>query len=281
MNYMMVFLLGLSSLFAQEIVFDTTRSMFGAGEINLECQLKEKHDKCKFDTGANISTISSGSVLLEEENPEVIASTSYTTATGAQKSCDFIKITDIKIGNYLIDELTPVSCNLNPGEKAKNLIGLDAFHQKSFYLDYKSGKIIVNYTPPEDKVLRDFDVDSVGHILIPVRLTDGTSSTAMFDTGASLTVVSNKFINDHEQRFSVLETNNLGQDSFGNPIEMRKTISTLKIEDQSYVAEYIMGIDFKAIHDNAGAHVNFILGHNIISSNNWYFDLKNKKWYVE
>lgn len=265
---------------AFEIPFETINSMFGAGEVRVRCFLGNNEDICKFDTGANVSTISKAGKLLQNIDTEIIASTSYTTATGAVKECDFITINNLILGEYQINQLNPVSCNLNEGDKSKNLIGLDALKNQKIYLNYREGKIIIGYEPKNEN-LKSFEVDSVGHILIPVNLTDGTETTAMFDTGASLTVVSNKFIDTNIARYSVLETNNLGQDSFGNAIEMRKTISTLKIEDQTYVAEYFMGIDFSAIHKNAGENVNLILGHNIISSNNWFFDLENQTWYVD
>lgn len=255
--------------------------MFGAGEVKLPCSYAGKQDTCKLDTGANVSTISPGGGLLKGEDSHILATSTYTTASGATKECNFIELFDLNIGHYTIEKLTPVSCSLNEGEKGKNLIGLDAFADQKIYLDYKNKKIIVGYEPPKNKELHPYEVDSVGHILIPTHILNGTKTMAMFDTGAALTVVAHQFIEENSDKFSVLESTPVGKDSFGNPLEMKKTISSLKIAGETYIAEYIMGIDFSAIHQNAGSEVNYILGHNVISQNNWFFDLKNRTWYVE
>lgn len=260
-----------------KIPFESNSQFLSGSIVNIKCRLNksEPSEDCKFDLGANISSFEKDSSIVKNKNHKVLGKASYTTASGASSNCKTIDLPKLIIGNYAINTLEPIICN-----HKKNIIGLDAFKNKKIYIDNTNKNIIVGYEPNLKKV-KTYQVDSVGHIILPITLIKGQKTKAFFDTGASLTAVSNEYIQQNSNMFYIEKNSSDAQDTFNNLIKTTTTISSIIIDDKKYLSEYIVGINFKAIQNKMGKEVNYIIGQNIIKQSNWFFDLKNKLWYAE
>lgn len=260
------------------ISLEQSNTMFSGGEFLISCQ---EGLRCKLDLGANITSLSNES-FEQLDNPKVVGTAKYQTASGAEETCNFLENITLKLGaSYETQEINPVYC---PTFAPKHtLIGLDIFKNETIYIDSSRKNITIGYEPSVDTELQTFRTDSVGHIIIPIGFKrDSITVDAFLDTGAVFSLISNQLIEEYPEVFSVVATSDTGTvDSFGNPIKTQRTIANSYINGFIFISPYLMGIDFTPVQRFMGPEVKAIIGYNLIKEKNWFLDFKNNTWFLE
>ncbi len=253
----------------------STVGYLGGGETILTCEFADYSGPCKLDTGVNFTTIS---FIEKTSSLKSIGKLNHVSASGSVMECDLIDVSELFFsGNFVAQNLRWVRCPL--GAEAKPLIGLDVFSQKKMFLSF-SEKSLTLQKPENMKADKTFTTETSGHIIMDVQFKGGVPSKAMYDTGASVTSVSQKFYEKNKTLFTLIggaET----KDTHGKMIGSQLAIlNWLQAGSKKFVAEYVMIMDFEPVQEFLGPDVDFILGFNMISQADWFFDFQNHQWNV-
>ncbi len=282
LQMMSVFIL--TSLFSsaghsEDLPFRSNPGLYSSGSFLLNC-----FDglECKLDLGVNITSLSQDA-YAQLKNQKEIGKVKYASATGAVEDCSILEDQKIELGNsgFQSQVINPVYCPISPSKIT--LIGLDVFKEQSIYIDNQSHTLTIGYQLQSEKSLKPFRTSEVGHIILPVHFNRGKINVdAFFDTGAAFSLLDVELIMQNPEVFSVISSQETGMnDSFGNPIKTLRTIANTYLENVVFVAPYLQGVDFRGIQNFMGPKTQALIGFNLIVSKNWYFDFKNKTWFVE
>lgn len=258
---------------ASEFSFIATKGYLNGGETILNCEFANYSGPCKVDTGVNFSTIP----LLEATSSlESVKKIKLTAAGGSALECDLIDVAELFFsGQSVVQKLRWVRCPLDAS--AKPNIGLDVMAQKHLSLNYSTQTL--SLTKPKNVVGdKAFSRTTDDHIILDVGFKGGIKSKAMFDTGASVTVVSQRFYEANSHLFTVVGAL-AAEDIHGKMIGTQLALlNWLDAGDQRFVAEYVTIINLEPFQEFLGSDVDFILGFNMISNADWYFDFENNLW---
>jgi hypothetical protein len=270
------FLLSLIHLSSANFAFTSTPGYLGGGETLLTCEFAEYSGPCKVDTGLNFTTIP----LLENTSSlKSIKKITHTSASGSAIDCDLIDVSELFFsGQSVAKNLRWVRCTLEAW--AKPILGLDVLAQKYLYLNYSRQSL--SFERPTDLIAdKNFARGPNDHIILNVGFKGGALSKAMFDTGASITAVSQKFYEANPHLFTVvgeLATKDTHGKMIGNQLAI---LNWIDVGSRRFAAEYVTIMDFGSLQDFLGDDVDFVLGFSVISRANWFFDFENDLWTVE
>lgn len=266
--------MGSVGLAAESLPFSQTNSMFGAGDIRVPCQINgQAFPDCKVDTGAVVSSVKKN---LFVSSYNVINTVSVTSVSGARSSCD-VTIVPLEFGSQAHDQSLLMVCEQLKNTGVDAILGADVLLSQPLVINFKTKSVEVNANPP-GKGLSSFTQDEVGHILLPLRIGRETQSKAMFDSGASMTLVDLAFVKSHPEYFTVVRDDTV-VDTHGNTMGSQLVITkVVEVGEIRFVAEYMMAVDLSAAKELMGEDVNFILGFNFVKLGQWYFSVPEKLW---
>lgn len=253
----------------------STAGYLGGGETLLLCEFADFAGPCKLDTGVNFTTIPWNE---KTSSLKSVGKLNHVSASGSAMECDLIDVSELSFnGEFVAQNLRWVRCPL--GEAAKPLIGLDVFFKKQLFISYSTNSLKLQ-KPENLTVDKTFSTETSGHIILDVQFKGSVPSKAMFDTGASITSVSQKFYEKNKTLFTLIgETES--KDTHGKIIGSQLAIlNWLQAGSKKFVAEYVMIMDFEPVQEFLGPDVDFILGFNMISKADWFFDFQNQQWNV-
>ena len=157
----------------------------------------------------------------------------------------------------------------------RNLIGMDILKEYccTFYFDEDR----VSLLPTPIKLVADLFLDDAYHPYVPV-LCDGVVVPTVWDTGASLTCVDLRFIQDHPTAFKAVGQS-VGFDASGNSMETPLfVVSDLRCGGHLFPKHTVVGIDLSFVNSNIDHPMTMILGYSTLSKVNWVFDFPKRKW---
>jgi predicted aspartyl protease len=230
--------------------------------------------KFLLDTGAARSAIMQDEFNAQFESTEKSAGSGVFQAS----SDDLITVPALKIGpleceNMIVERMR--------GDAARrlNLVGMDFWqhHRCEFYFD--QGKVVVDQPSANSGglTLNDLQTDAKYHPYLDVEFENATGK-AVWDTGASITVVDSNFIENHPEIFS-LDGTSEGTDSTGATFETpMHWMKMSQIGGRSFPAVRVASVDFSPMNAHVDIPMDMILGYNSLSKANWLFDFPNKQW---
>jgi hypothetical protein len=148
-----------------------------------------------------------------------------------------------------------------------------------FMLD--SGRLYVDDRPDSagDSPRHDLLLDSKAHPYVDVGFATATVR-AVWDSGASLTLVDLSFIQEHPALFTPVGTST-GTDATGASSDTPMfTMHESRIGGHAFAACRVAGVDLTPIRAAAEIPMEMIIGYNIIRQANWLFDFPQRKWAV-
>lgn len=259
---------------AESLPFSQTQSMFGAGDIRVPCEIHgQSFSDCKVDTGAVVGSVKKN---IFTSPYEIINKVSVSSVSGAENSCD-VTIVPLTFASEAHDKSLVMVCDQLKSTGVDVILGADVLLAKPIIFNFKNQNLEINAAPPAAG-LSSFTMDEVGHILLPLKISRQIEAKAMFDSGASVTLVDRAFVESHPESFTVVRDDTV-TDTHGNTIGSKLVITSLvEVGEIRFVAEYMMAVDLSAAKALMGQDVNFILGHNLTKSGNWYFSKTDKLW---
>lgn len=257
------------------VTFELVEGEIGSAQIWINSLADNNPLKFQLDTGANRT-------FIENTNPfdkyEIIGHGESSSASGITVTTDKIRIQSLKLGS--IEKTNFDVVRYAKESKLKNRMGMDALVGNIVFFDFKNKTLSFNKDIPKDlsqnKLTMYFD-SSFG---FDVHF-DNQTILSIWDTGAELSVIDQDFIKANPHFFNHVQTINNGVDATGHPVKLELyQFKNLKLSNNK-INGLVMGMDFKPIHEKMGPDIKFIIGTNLMRSNNWYFDLIKKTWAVE
>ncbi len=239
-----------------------------ASVFEIELFVEGKSKLFVLDTGAVKSSICRDS---QTENFQLVKIAVSTGASGKSIAADIVKVGEIKLGNYIFQ-------NKNLSRSNVNLFGLDFLEAVVFQVDLKKKQL--TFLNQQMQMLGKLRRLKTGHFIVPIKI-QNISTEVLFDTGADITVINTKFINDNSNLFEWIRKEN-GADAHGHVIES-EIYSCNKFQIGSLQLEKVemATFDFSEHMIKKMEGVPIILGNNVIEKAKWTFDLKNEYWNVE
>jgi hypothetical protein len=128
-------------------------------------------------------------------------------------------------------------------------------------------------------LIHDLTFDSRFHPYMDVQF-GALAAAAVWDTGASLTVVDLTFIREHASYFDEAGES-AGTDATGMTIQTPMfRMSPTVIGGHTFAAHKVAGVDLSHVNTNLDMPMTLILGYNTLCQANWWFDFPRRKWAV-
>ncbi|WII73401.1 aspartyl protease family protein [Bdellovibrio sp. 22V] len=243
-----------------------------AGQIFAHLIFDGHSEKCFWDTGATSTKVVSNYFFAKYP---IVKEGELAGLAGKGVSAARIQIRNISWGNYSLGqhEVMLLSEKLGISPTA----GIDLFKENRFGLDSKTQEVSFE---KQDASLT-FELGTFGHILVsPVF--NGLRLHLIWDTGAGLTTIDQKVIDENPSIFSFIKSLDVGDTVHAKAMQLKLYEATnFAIGSVSLKKVQVLGADFSSIKSKLGAQsIQGALGYNVITHFSWYFDLQAKKYSV-
>lgn len=250
-----------------------------AAQVFVDAQAAGRPYRFLLDTGAARSRIT-----LDEYTSTLVSAGQH-SASGvfAHGSADVITVPTLTLGPILKENVSLVRKNgSGPGDN--NLIGMDILQEYCCHFLFDSDKVIITSVGASVSASTNADfqellTDSKYHPYVPVRLGEHRGN-AVWDTGASLTVVNIEFINKYPSVFQPVGQAT-GTDSTGAEMQTPMFLmAAATIGDHEFPPQRIAGVDLSHVNSTIEIPMDLILGYSLMRRANWLFDFPRKRWAI-
>lgn len=248
-----------------------------AAEVLVEGAIGTQPYTFLLDTGA------ARSCVLNDAYSAAFPAIEQRTSSGvfAETTDDVIVVPSIRLGPISKPDFTLVrSTDRRPD--AHNLIGMDLL--KDWCCHFRFAEQILTLAPSlafphATAALHPLTLDDRAHPYIGVQI--GTASAqAVWDTGASITVVDLGFVEQNRQAFAP-EGEAMGTDSTGRQMTtpMFRMGGTI-IGGMAFAAHRVAGVDLSRVNATIPLRMDLIVGYSTFSQADWWFDFPQLQWAV-
>jgi predicted aspartyl protease len=232
------------------------------------------HDRFLLDTGAGKTC------LILNEYTSALASLESRSSSGVLGTSqeDLVIVPTLTLGpisrnNFTVTRTSPEAGGL------RNLVGMDLLKDYRCEFSLGEGRLYLDREPDRAKYASTnaLFLDKRAHPYLDVSL-GGQTAKAVWDTGASLTVVDSGFIQRHPDQFLPTGTAT-GMDASGTTQETRMfMMQETRIGGMVFPACLIASVDFSPFNATLEVPMEMIVGYNIISKADWLFDFPRRQW---
>lgn len=163
----------------------------------------------------------------------------------------------------------------------RNLIGMDLLkdYRCHFFFDENRVAVDANDEAEAGYDFRELFLDQRFHPYVDVQF--GTiTAKAVWDTGASITVVDINFIRQRPTFFREAGQSE-GTDSTGTRTETPMYVmAAATIGGHVFSPHRVAGVDLSHVNSTIEMPMNLILGYSTLSQANWLFDFPGRKWAI-
>lgn len=246
-----------------------------SGKIYVPCFFDGHTESCFVDSGATLTFIAD---MDKFSDYPAVGTIQYKSASGIPKESDLININSLQIDSSTIENVKVVR---QPQKGSENVIGINEFSTKPFSFHFGATSSLTTNTLMPTDLLSELNVYDKGIFSIPALIGD-SKEKGLWDTGAGLTCVDIKYVSSHLSDFSFVMDISNGHDGNGNPMVMKLyKAKKISIGSHDFLNENILAINFDVIREHIAQDVSMIIGFNLITKANWYFDLQKKQWKAE
>jgi hypothetical protein len=174
-----------------------------------------------------------------------------------------IRFGDVDLGAIEVD-------THNPGE-GRDHIGQDVLSQFRCEYRFADHKLRLNEHAATADTFPIFISDG-RHVYLDVAWPTGGTASAVFDTGASVTVADASFVEAHSALFTPLGESR-GIDGSGTVLKTPMAIMTgPRVLGQTFTASTVAVVDLSAVNQTIQRPMDLILGWPILQQVNWFID---------
>jgi predicted aspartyl protease len=227
-----------------------------------------------LDTGAARSRVVFDDYTSTFDGPEHHSSAGV-FAAGTQ---EVIRVLWIELGPISKQDVPLIRLAASDRERT-NLIGMDLLKDFCCHFLFEEQRVVVQEEPPGDVPFHELMVDTKFHPYVTLRFGESTA-TAVWDTGASITVADMSFINTYSTLFQEARTSQ-GTDATGATMEtpLFSMVSPM-IGRQEFSPHTVAGVDLSHVNAHAELPMDLILGYTTLRQANWVFDFPRKRWAI-
>jgi hypothetical protein len=247
-----------------------------AAQVFVDGTIGARKYRFLLDTGAARSSV------MADDYTSTFTCTEQSDSSGvfAASSDDLITVPHIQVGPISKRNFTLVRTtdkDLRPG----NLIGMDFLKDLCCHFFFDDNRVLVdgNQDCGTGYAFQELLIDKRFHPYVDVQF--GTlRAKAVWDTGASITVVDMNLINRHPAFFQPAGQST-GTDSTGTRMETPMySMSTTIVGSTAFPPHKVAGVDLSRVNSTIEAPMDLILGYNTLRRANWLFDFPGKKWAI-
>ena len=244
-----------------------------AASVFVNGRLNGKPYRFLLDTGAARS-----SVIMNEDTAELPAvGTHMSSGVFAASSDDLVRIEHLEIGTIVQWDLTVTRSPAAPG--TRDLIGMDILRQFCCHFQFDRDRLLVDAECLGEHAFLPLFMDTHFHPYIDVRFEGGYGS-AVWDTGASLTVADLNFIQQNPTCFSPAG-HSMGTDATGSQVETPMFLmSSARIRGYVFPPHRVAAVDLSPVNARIERPMDLILGYMTLRKANWLFDFPRKRWAI-
>lgn len=245
-------------------------------EVYVEGRIQDEACRFLLDTGCAKTTLTWD--LLTRNFPSIGKQES--SGTFGRSEYDLIELKSISVGPLSRDNWTVRRAS--EGGTDRHLLGMDLI--KDHCLSFAFDDAVVNIVSETDARRRLADQDlSMDRGLIPCIAVQagGVDCSAIWDSGAGITLVDAAFVNEYPELFVSLGSE-IGTDSTNRkqetPIYM---MSGFVVAGHEFGPVKVAAVPLTNPSNPTKAALNFVLGFSALRQAHWLFDFLNRKWSLE
>lgn len=224
-----------------------------------------------LDTGCAVTAFMFNEAL---ENLPVIGEEESLGAIGKIKS-DIMMIDSLEIGPLLKNNIN-VSIG-KKGELDRNLLGMNFLKDYCLHFLFDQKKVCILESHQYEKYDLFMDKGSIPYVDVGF---ENIVASAVWDSGASVTLVDKNFLENNQSLFKEVGISS-GIDFTGakstTPIF---TMNSTSIGNNAFPSHQVVVIDLSHINAKVERRVDMILGYTTLSKANWIFDFQKRKWSI-
>jgi len=194
----------------------------------------------------------------------------------ARSSEDLITVPSLEVGPISKQNVQMVRVT-GQHPHPRNLIGMDLLKDFCCHFYFDENRVSVNSSEAVASIpaLQDLYLDSGFHPYVAVYF-GSVLANAVWDTGASITVVDMTFVNAHPSAFESAGVST-GTDATGSQMDTPMfRMAECRIGDYHFPSQRVAGVDLSQVNATIDRPMDLILGYTILSKANWLFDLPRK-----
>lgn len=203
-----------------------------------------------------------------------------TSGVFAERNDDLITVPYIELGPISKRNFT-IARSSQDSSNTRNLIGMDLLKDFCLHFLFEKDRVLVDNLKDfsTNENLQELILGKKYHPYIYVQF-ENVKATAVWDTGAGITVADINFIRKNPLFFEEIGKSK-GIDSTGTKIETPMfTMQTAIIGDIEFPSHTVAGVDLSHVNSTTEIPMDLILGYSTLSKANWVFDFPNEKWAI-
>ncbi len=246
-----------------------------AAEVLVDGRIGGRPYRFLLDTGAARTSVARDDYTFSYASSEQNASSGVFAPTRD----DLITVPSIEVGPIRRKNFTLVRA-ANPHPGIRSLIGMDLLKDWCCDFRFDENRVLMDANPASGvEAWQDLLFDARFHPYVDVRF--GTAAArAVWDTGASLTVVDTNLIEKHPALFQAAG-HSTGTDATGSSAETPMFVmAEAVIGGQTFPPGRVAGVDLAQVNASLEIPMDLILGYSTIRQANWLFDFPRRKWTI-
>lgn len=204
----------------------------------------------------------------------------FSSGVFAGSSNEVITIPRIEVGPIAANDFTVVRVN-GDTQGMTHLIGMDLLQAYHCHFLFDENRVVVDGDDPSDPAypFQSLLTDEKFHPYVKMHF-GPSPANAVWDTGASITIVDMAFVQKHPDLF--LEVGgSTGTDSTGASMDTPMYImAPTRIGEMLFPYHRVAGVDLSQVNSMIDIPMDLILGYSTLRHANWLFDFPRKRWAI-
>ncbi len=247
-----------------------------AGEVMVDGSIGGHPYRFLLDTGAATSRVTSDAYTSTFASIEA----SHSSGVFARRTEDLIMVPSIQVGpisraNIALARVAGGAPNI------ANLIGMDVLKDFCLQFDFASHRLGVDLTGDlgQGCSFHKLFMDSRFHPYVDVQCGTATAK-AVWDSGASLTIVDTSFVKQHPNFFREAG-GSTGTDSTGSEMAAATFVmSEATIGNAAFPTHKVAQVDLSGVNSTIEVPMDLILGYSTLRHANWLLDFPRERWAI-
>jgi hypothetical protein len=224
-----------------------------------------------LDTGAALTCCKLDEVTAEFP----VSGASSSSALFAAQDHDVIQVADVAIGGRSWSGPLTITRERQPTQ-LHDILGMDILGRCSCDFDFPAARLVLD-GPPSGITGNPLTTDSAGHPYVDVEYGDAVA-TAVWDSGASMTVVDKAFVAAYPGHFTEVAPT-MGTDAAGVRSETATfRMGAVDVGGQHLGPSTVAAVDLAPLNATVDVAMDMIVGYPLLAQARWVFDFPAKRW---
>lgn len=258
-----------------KLIIEPDQDEPGAASVYVDGRIDGNPYRFLLDTGAGRSSVRHDDYTATLP----LAGTHQSSTVFKARSESLIQVRRLELGPILKENMTLIRATPGPG--AQDLIGMDVLRDFCCHFLFHEQKVQVNPERSEAWLshAEPLLVDEKFHPYIHIHFGEAQGQ-AVWDTGASLTVVDMSFIQRHPDFFTPAGEST-GTDAAGAQVETPMfMMSSASLGGYTFPPHRVAGVDLSHVNATLTMPMDMIIGYSTFRRANWLFDFPAQKWMI-